>query len=163
MIYPLITLFNETELNDGSELYGGSDLPVDNDLPYMNSTNENNQVGDSEIVLYGMASLLIIYSCLGTVCNAIKKCKGEIVDYRRQSILSEYLLSHEEIIPEEVIPEELEESEQLTNECTICLEEFSTRQICITLPCDHKFHSHCITEWLHKDLTCPNCRVELEL
>ena len=158
MIYPLINLFNETELNDGSELYGGSDIPVDNDLPYMNSTNENNKIGDSEIVLYGMASILIIYSCLGTICNAIKKCKGEIVDYRRQSILSEYLLSHEE-----VIPEELEESEQLTNECTICLEEFSPRQICITLPCDHKFHSHCITEWLHKDLTCPNCRVELEL
>ena len=49
MIYPLITLFNETELNDGSELYGGSelpggsDIPVDNDLPYMNSTNKNNQ------------------------------------------------------------------------------------------------------------------------
>ena len=35
MIYPLITLFNETELNDGSELYGGSELPVDNDLPYI--------------------------------------------------------------------------------------------------------------------------------
>ena len=53
--------------------------------------------------------------------------------------------------------------EQLTNECTICLEEFSPRQICITLPCNHKFHSHCITEWLHKELTCPNCRVELEI
>ena len=152
MIYPLITLFNETEL------YGGSDLPVDNDLPYMNSTNENNQIGDSEIVLYGVASILIIYSCLGNICNAVKKCKNEIVDNRRQSILSEYLLSHEEIISEE-----FEESGQLTNECTICLEEFSPRQICITLPCNHKFHSHCITEWLHKELTCPNCRVELEL
>ena len=152
MIYPLITLFNETEL------YGGSDIPVDNDLPYMNSTDENNQVGGTEIVLYGMATLLIIYSCLGTICNAVKKCKNEIVDNRRQSILSEYLLSHEEIISEE-----FEESGQLTNECTICLEEFSPRQICITLPCNHKFHSHCITEWLHKELTCPNCRVELEL
>ena len=87
MIYPLITLFNETELNDGSELYGGSDLPVDNDLPYMNSTGENNQVGSSEIVLYGVASLLIIYSFLGTICNAVKKCNNDIVDYMRQSIL----------------------------------------------------------------------------
>ena len=34
---------------------------------------------------------------------------------------------------------------------------------CVKLDCNHKFHSHCITEWLHKELTCPNCRVELEL
>jgi len=47
--------------------------------------------------------------------------------------------------------------------CVICLNDLHNTNELLVTPCNHKFHSHCITEWLHKELTCPNCRVELEI
>ena len=131
------------------------DIPQDNNVPHMNTTGYTEPIDGSVIVFYGLAASLILYSCVGYINNITKRCKDNYKDYRRRSTLSEYLLSREILVPEQ--------SELVLNECTICLDTFSPRQICITLPCNHKFHSHCITEWLHKELSCPNCRVELEI
>ena len=45
--------------------------------------------------------------------------------------------------------------------CSICLEPiytFDLFQRKKTLSCNHVFHKNCITKWLHKKYTCPNCR-----
>lgn len=45
--------------------------------------------------------------------------------------------------------------------CSICLEDIPSKTV--TLPCKHKFHEHCITQWqisgtqMARNL-CPNCR-----
>jgi len=42
-------------------------------------------------------------------------------------------------------------------ECMICLD---SNKINTELPCGHRFHSKCITEWLNDKNTCPVCRRE---
>ena len=47
------------------------------------------------------------------------------------------------------------------DECTICLEQMSGASI-RTFPCNHKFHSKCIDQWIYRGQgTCPNCKFEL--
>jgi len=41
-------------------------------------------------------------------------------------------------------------------ECSICLENIEENIYCT--PCNHKFHSNCITIWLEKSTKCPCCR-----
>jgi hypothetical protein len=43
--------------------------------------------------------------------------------------------------------------------CSICLESIKKKSF-IT-PCCHFFHKGCLTRWLKKSKTCPNCRTEL--
>ena len=45
--------------------------------------------------------------------------------------------------------------------CTICLNEITEDMEVILLPCEHIFHSKCITLWLKIHNTCPLCRFEL--
>lgn len=44
-----------------------------------------------------------------------------------------------------------------SDKCTICLEHVNN----IPLVCGHVFHNKCITKWLDKHKTCPNCREKL--
>lgn len=50
-------------------------------------------------------------------------------------------------------------------ECPICLEIFEelddVRLLC-TLQCGHSYHKKCINDWLLKDTTCPNCRIQIK-
>ena len=46
----------------------------------------------------------------------------------------------------------------LKDECAICLEELQSFS---ALPCGHCFHSKCISDWISKNMSCPECRVKL--
>jgi len=46
--------------------------------------------------------------------------------------------------------------------CTICMETFSKSQKVIELPCNHVFHSGCISKWFEAKNTCPNCRLVID-
>jgi len=51
---------------------------------------------------------------------------------------------------------------QLSDECTICLDEFAPGDRVRKLPCDHIFHSTCIAKWLvERSATCPLCKLDL--
>jgi hypothetical protein len=51
---------------------------------------------------------------------------------------------------------------QLSDECTICLDEFAPGDRLRKLPCDHVFHSNCIAKWLvERSATCPLCKLDL--
>lgn len=46
--------------------------------------------------------------------------------------------------------------------CSICTEDFSVGEDVRVLPCDHKFHPHCVDPWLvNVSGTCPLCRLDL--
>lgn len=50
-------------------------------------------------------------------------------------------------------------------ECAICLEIFEELDddlLYCTLKCGHSYHKTCINEWLSKDKSCPNCRIEFK-
>ncbi|GFT04258.1 e3 ubiquitin-protein ligase RNF126 [Nephila pilipes] len=43
-------------------------------------------------------------------------------------------------------------------QCTVCMDDFSLREKAKKLPCNHLYHEKCITPWLERQATCPNCR-----
>ena len=45
----------------------------------------------------------------------------------------------------------------INNICPICYDPM-IHNVSITLPCNHKFHSHCIRRWNETNRTCPLCR-----
>lgn len=51
---------------------------------------------------------------------------------------------------------------QLSDECTICLDEFTPGVRVRELPCGHVFHSTCIARWLiERSAVCPLCKLDL--
>ena len=46
------------------------------------------------------------------------------------------------------------------NSCSICLEDFKEGEIASILPCCHIFHQECISPWIEKNNSCPNCRID---
>jgi E3 ubiquitin-protein ligase RNF115/126 len=45
--------------------------------------------------------------------------------------------------------------------CSVCLEDFEMGGEAKQMPCQHKFHSHCILPWLELHSSCPICRFQL--
>lgn len=51
---------------------------------------------------------------------------------------------------------------QLSDECTICLDEFTPGIRVRQLPCGHVFHSTCIARWfIERSAVCPLCKLDL--
>jgi Ring finger domain len=47
-------------------------------------------------------------------------------------------------------------------ECGICKDKFTRHTKLMCLPCSHKYHMKCITQWFLTNRTCPICRFEVE-
>lgn len=49
--------------------------------------------------------------------------------------------------------------------CVICYDgfDFDGEDEVVGLPCLHLFHFGCIREWLHRDTTCPTCKVRIAM
>ncbi|KAK8443829.1 hypothetical protein SEVIR_9G039600v4 [Setaria viridis] len=45
--------------------------------------------------------------------------------------------------------------------CSVCLEDFEMGAEAKQMPCQHKFHPHCILPWLELHSSCPVCRFQL--
>ena len=46
------------------------------------------------------------------------------------------------------------------DECSICMDTDNNSEWSI-LPCGHKFHGQCISQWLRSNQTCPICRLHM--
>ncbi|KAL7168256.1 hypothetical protein ACSBR2_038652 [Camellia fascicularis] len=49
------------------------------------------------------------------------------------------------------------------DQCSICLEDFSSRSEATRMPCSHLYHIDCIFQWLGKDNSCPLCRYQISI
>ena len=47
------------------------------------------------------------------------------------------------------------------NCCSVCLCDFTAGEPVLVLPCMHWFHKPCVSEWLTKQPTCPNCTLDV--
>ena len=50
----------------------------------------------------------------------------------------------------------------ITEKCSICLDNFKRGIKGCKLPCGHLFHEECIKDWLKVDHICPVCRTEFD-
>jgi Ring finger domain len=46
-------------------------------------------------------------------------------------------------------------------ECCICMEHFSARDTIVETECLHRYHKHCLADWLRQARTCPVCRMDV--
>lgn len=49
------------------------------------------------------------------------------------------------------------------DQCLVCHDSFEVGSECMSMPCDHTFHSTCLKSWLEMHSTCPVCRREIEV
>ncbi|KAM7277735.1 hypothetical protein ACFE04_004869 [Oxalis oulophora] len=54
-------------------------------------------------------------------------------------------------------------NEENSIQCSVCFEDLLIGSEATSMPCSHTFHSDCITQWLHKNNSCPLCRSELTI
>ncbi|XP_065831530.1 RING finger protein 215-like isoform X3 [Oscarella lobularis] len=45
--------------------------------------------------------------------------------------------------------------------CSICLDEYTLKQVLRILPCGHSFHRSCVDSWLISRRTCPLCKYNI--
>ena len=45
-----------------------------------------------------------------------------------------------------------------TDKCSLCLTDFKLDESTSNTPCNHLFHTRCLTKWFEKKKTCPRCR-----
>jgi len=154
MIYPNII---STELNDPDT----NDPDINDVTPYVwpEYDNYTNNTRDDDIEIdtdffYFMMCCLFMFSFGGPIYRGLSGCCQDVKKYRQQDALQTFLTSREN--------EELGRTSS-PDECTICLDPVDDNDVTVELQCEHKFHSACITEWLQKELTCPNCRSPLEI
>ncbi|GJN28315.1 hypothetical protein PR202_gb16424 [Eleusine coracana subsp. coracana] len=51
-----------------------------------------------------------------------------------------------------------DEEDAAVCECPVCLEEFTSGDDLIVMPCKHRFHERCMVKWLGISRLCPCCR-----
>jgi hypothetical protein len=142
MIYPDL-------LGDSQEVVPNHEYPTYDNHSY-NNTNDDIEI-DTGFFYFLMCGLCFI-SFGGTLYRSARGCCQDIKEHRQRNSLHTYLTSRIH-----------EESDNSDESCTICLETLTSTIPTIELQCNHKFHSHCITEWLERELICPNCRTPLEI
>jgi len=47
--------------------------------------------------------------------------------------------------------------------CQICISEFEDQDKIMLLPCLHKYHEACISQWFDQNDQCPICKIKVEL
>ena len=45
--------------------------------------------------------------------------------------------------------------------CSICLDDLLTEEGVVEVKCGHIFHAACIKDWMRKDKSCPNCKMDI--
>ena len=83
---------------------------------------------------------------------------------REQNLIKENKLLLGKMLREELEPKNFDELDRKENSmsenCTICLEDFKKDEKVVSLLCKHIFHFFCLNDWLTQNILspkCPNC------
>jgi hypothetical protein len=72
---------------------------------------------------------------------------------RKQKLIKKYIKRTKEV---------KEISKKSKEICVICQEDYKEDSECSKLYCGHKYHKHCISEWITHKKTCPLCNTRLQ-
>ena len=133
-------------------MYEPEEESITNDTPPYETHNTTVIIEEGGYYLFNMMILSVFaLGLIGMCCKSLSRARQYINESRQSSSLNDYLLSHQI------------QEEETEGTCSICIEAFTSSQTNIVLQCNHKFHSHCIKEWLEKELICPNCRAPINI
>lgn len=118
---------------------------MNNEITYNNHDNESiydNENNNNNSIIPYLAIVTILLMSFGGQCL---RCK---FNNNNNKNLKNFIVK------------DLEDN--LIKECSICLSEMKINEKLVILSCKHYFHKECITEWLKKSRTCPECRINLD-
>ena len=123
--------------------------------PYTNYTESKNIGGEQSLFLLSTMFIVCSASLLYKLYGCVK------MQCRRESLRA-YVINHQTIdtgLVRHPSINGLPGSPSINvDPCSICLEAFVITDKSITLKCGHKYHTHCIIDWLQRDNICPLCR-----
>lgn len=121
------------------------------------------QKGEHDI--WWFMSLLAFAGATPTcLCLSLGSLKGILLCWRwsrRRRHRREVQLETSALARVEVLPEDMQVGEDWA--CAICLGEQVAGTDMLLLPCKHTLHYDCMLGWLHQKLSCPMCRVRIQL
>ncbi|XP_035233846.1 E3 ubiquitin-protein ligase RZF1-like isoform X2 [Stegodyphus dumicola] len=93
---------------------------------------------------------------------------GDDIDALATQLLNEAEISGPPPLPQEQIKQlpiitVTKEHVDKGVQCTVCMNDFHPREKAKCLPCEHFYHEKCITPWLERHRTCPNCRKVVDM
>lgn len=122
------------------------------------------------VIGFGMSATFILFVCTRLICGRIRASESREafeLDSTTDLEQQEHRTSGLEPIMVATLPtmkfnhEAFESKEDA--QCSICLGEYQEKEILRIIPtCGHIFHVACIDVWLHKQSTCPVCRLPLQ-
>ena len=121
-----------------------------NNLDFENEIYQNNSTL-TKLQAQLMIPILLIASCFMPIVYCLKTF--EIRNYfriKQNNSLTEILIEN-----------------NLSDNCSICLEDYKKNDKCVKLNCNHIFHKKCLSDWFKnqisksENLNCPLCRNNL--
>jgi len=109
----------------------------------------------NDTMILGMFFLMLSPSgCIAFFLSVLLLCLWRY--YRRHSVLvkTRHRLPYHDLCRAD---------SRFSGECSICLEmpEPKERVSVVSCGCRQAYHDHCLSDWLRRSLTCPNCRRDL--
>lgn len=152
-----------------------NDFYKDNNLP--TECDESESDSDSESDIYLLIPEPIMERLLhqlheNVTTNTQESRNAEMTDEEIDNLLLQLLDDLEDDSPPPMPEQQIqslptiqlnEKHEEKKLQCSVCLEDLKRKGKAKQLPCDHLYHEKCITPWLKKQSTCPNCRKFIEI
>ncbi|KAG5449274.1 E3 ubiquitin-protein ligase rnf126 [Clonorchis sinensis] len=126
-------------------------------------------LGSTRVRLTTLDNPLLIHFLSG-----LDSIQGDIRDYALNQGMFENLLAlltnqlhvgpppaSEATIQQLPVQKLTEDSVAQYKTCSICFEDYQVSEEVMQLPCQHVYHTTCVTTWLKQHATCPVCRKDL--
>ena len=124
-----------------------------NNYNYSNTTETESIYNDNENKNF-YAFLVALPFCIVGICRfIICRQSGSESQERIRDEMNHKMLRENKILVYEC------NKNLIFRDCTICIESFKQDDIVCKLSCEHLFHKECISKWLKKSNSCPNCRL----
>jgi len=140
------------------------------------ASNELSRIRPQELTDQALLNLLQSPLAMRSTASRIHHHRRATIDLAREALdLSpepidmsyESLVELEDVscgLPEQIIaglPRCSYTASMEKNSCTVCLCDYEVGEEVTTLPCFHRFHYPCLSQWLSRKKVCPICKEEV--
>lgn len=98
-----------------------------------------------------------LYNVLRRVSSLLLPCVATAASMAAAGAMRAFDAVCEYFTPQQAVDQAVDQIGEQDYECSICMTDARGADAVLT-NCNHRFHTSCITPWLVRNRTCPNCR-----
>jgi hypothetical protein len=98
-----------------------------------------------------------LYNVLRRVSRLLLQCGSSVASVAAAGAMRAYGAFCTYFTPQQAVDQAVNQINEQDYECSICMTDARDPDAVLT-NCNHRFHASCITPWLTRNRTCPNCR-----